>query len=460
MYHNHPVRGPERCGADPDNPRATGCPFGGPHYETEAAAEEAFQKELTEKHGGVSTVSIDPQIESLKERISSLPTSPTVEEVTEVGKEFNNIVKVRLGFDPDELDYNNETWNDLINIGVENRRLLGEFFETGEYSNKIRGNRKHKHHLEKALENIPNNVLARVKGDFNLKIERKDTSYGGTYSSGAEVMLPARPENSYRSLPENVSTGDYYYDHYLDHTEYEGFSVTKVVRGVGEPLTDEESVKEFANKDELIDMLKNGLIDIDYKIKLGKAAEFEKKYPKIAEQIKQGVMLEKYYVGKKPSGTRSSLRKVGDKVTAKDMSGVEHEISKPLHRRYDKSIDYDQHTITAVKGGGESTLLHEYCHAIQSSYSYKAPIPTEREVFQKFSEGELINTGEYEYYRGGPDEYMFEKSGRELFPRATEGFYYPVGNDYLYGRDSLENNGKKIRDWVAGVWLSLGRSES
>lgn len=77
-------------------------------------------------------------------------------------------------------------------------------------------------------------------------------------------------------------------------------------------------------------------------------------------------------------------------------------------------------------------------------------------MFKKLTENAPIGKKSfYEFYEGaGADEYMFSTTGKELFTRATEGFYYPESNKYLYGE---KNRAKEIRNWITGVWLILGR---
>lgn len=98
-------------------------------------------------------------------------------------------------------------------------------------------------------------------------------------------------------------------------------------------------------------------------------------------------------------------------------------------------------------------MLHEFSHAVQAT-----GVPKEGEFFRRLSEGaDKKKTNGVEHYVGGPDDYMLKSNGREVFTRATEGFFYPRENPYLYGSESSKNHGKEVRDWVAGAWLSLGR---
>lgn len=57
MIHYGP-NGPDKCEADPSNPRSTGCKFkDSPHFETMAEAEAAYSEKMSKEHGMFGTVS-------------------------------------------------------------------------------------------------------------------------------------------------------------------------------------------------------------------------------------------------------------------------------------------------------------------------------------------------------------------------------------------------------------------
>lgn len=458
-YHLSPEHGPRLCNAKIKCKYADADGVEPEHYSNKADAEKAYEEQLELEYSNVRTVSSG--VAGLLEKLKKVSVKD-LGEVQGIGAEFNHLVEERVGFGLDDFELDKEEWDrykqkELLEIGKANRELISEIFETGDYSNKIKGYAAHKYHLEEVLKMLPNKVLSRVSGDINLKIERNTTGKGGTYKAGAVVYVPSGINTvSSVKIPENSCTGDYVSEVYFPE-DYLGLSVNKIIRSPGESLLEGESVKSWLNMHEDLpgELLRSGAVDSNWRIT--DPVVFQEQFPEIAEKLSESYATRSFYVGKKPSLKNSSYRyrKVGGSVEIMGVSGNRATMDN-LYDTDVKGIDYSQHTITGTKNSGETIMLHEYSHAVQ-----RGGIPGEKELFQELSkEGELKDSESfYSYYNSAPDNYMMETSGRELFTRATEGFYYPQENSYLYGSDNVSKNSKKIRDWVTGVWLLLGRED-
>lgn len=423
-------------------------------------------------HSLYGTIQRDSRLTKLQRKIKSLPEKKdlTIDELRSVGRAFNEILRERLGFDPDELKYQTgEGWDEareeLTQVQRETGKLFSELFEAGGgYEGKFFGNRDHRDQLKTALKRLPDTAVNRVNGEIHLRVEPKRTAWGGQYKIGAMKAIPTPSKTISTRLPEHLRSGEFHYDGILSEQKEAslvGAAVQRVLRREGEPVKDGESVREGMEQlttEEEIEFLKtvmsgeDPLIDINLRILEGKSEALRDRFPDIYTNLQENDVIEEYYLGEAPRQKGVSYRKVANKVEVKDNTGRVVRFNKPLRKKHDRVRIHQHHTISATRGSGESTLLHEFSHALQTSHG----IPTESSFFKELSEGsDLKSARHYSHYDTGPDPYMMDSTGRELFPRATQGLFYPVDDDYLYGERNQAKGSVKVREWITGVWLHL-----
>lgn len=169
---------------------------------------------------------------------------------------------------------------------------------------------------------------------------------------------------------------------------------------------------------------------------------------------------EDHWIGEKPKNTKA--RKIADQAEIY-IDGNLVTLNKPVYELYTEEKTMASQ-ITSKKAEdtneGASVLLHEFCHAVQRRTVGKNILDeAEGTMYDELTYGE--KTYDFDYgiikRKGFPNGYMAHENGEELLPVATEAFFHPstVNKGFLYGSDRGEN-ADKVRQWVSGLWVSLG----
>ncbi len=464
--------GPAPCGADPSKPNARGCPFSaGGHYATEVEAEQAYAK-LMESEGLAELRPASAAVSELREELQKLARGGDVPSLTglrEIGARLESELLNRAGIEVDRKDLSSE---ELRRLGIEASVLLKEIQgDPVALRSKFHG--PFAKQLKAALEPMPTGAAYQVRGDIHTQtVNSRNGSRDGFHIMQAAIMQPAALEAmSSIKLSSHAKRGDLVVDgygvarHEIEAGEFQGFAVKRVVRGVGEPLADGDSVlhaiRQTRADDRFIELLKEKVVDTDGVILPGQSERFREMAPELVEPAEASGVVASLYAGKKPTGKIAQgmrYRKVAGNFELKDNRGESYPVAMDLYEVDEKSLSYKDHTIGTKRYGGDAkaqnpVLLHEFSHAIQSARP--GGIPGERELFQEISsQGRQLRADGFEHYTGFPDDYMGDVGGREVFTRASEGIFYPElsGNEYLY--DGSENS-QSVRRWALGTWALL-----
>jgi hypothetical protein len=169
------------------------------------------------------------------------------------------------------------------------------------------------------------------------------------------------------------------------------------------------------------------------------------------------VDLKVYWIGKPARDKSYTQKKIADSAEI-FINGAKVRIDKPLY----EVGTYERHTGSKISGPkvedshGQAAWVHEYSHALQINTRLSG---YEEEMFNQVA-GEKTFSHDYGeiVYKGFPNDYMGQKSKRELFPTATEALLYPnpIDREFFYGKNTHEN-AAKLRQWTIGMWLTLGR---
>lgn len=165
-----------------------------------------------------------------------------------------------------------------------------------------------------------------------------------------------------------------------------------------------------------------------------------------------GPKYKKVWLGRKPE--KNGYKKIADSADI-FVNGKVITVDQPLYEIQMKRVTTTPQILMSQKVAGEaakSTLLHEYCHAVQSKVR---PRFAEGEMFRKTAVEQIVGTSYgVPVYSGFPNEYMGADTRLELLPVATEGLFHPTaGNGFFYGSDH-GTNAHEVRRWVTGFWLS------
>ena len=114
-------------------------------------------------------------------------------------------------------------------------------------------------------------------------------------------------------------------------------------------------------------------------------------------------------------------------------------------------------------------LFYQFCSqfwgfltALKNGVSSPGNDESEATMFSELAYGKEVYDSDYDVVKrqGFPNGYMAKNDGEEFLPVASEGFFHPSARDkgFLYGSDRGEN-ADKVRQWVSGLWVSLGNQK-
>lgn len=417
----------------PCNATLRECRFGGTesHYENFTEAVKVAETRLSQKNSVTTTVkkgsnkNARKDVEILKSKIDELfneninISSSDVDKFVSYLKNFSpdNLVKIgeifdeelskRVSFDIFEQQLSQEQ---LKTVEEETHKLMNELTTTGEsLSNDVYGSLSKQ--LNKAVEVLPNSVKKRLSGTPILaKATRIDNNkFDGQHSGNTSF----------------------------------GVSVKSSGAKIGE--IEREMIKD----------LEDGTVyirDFVYKDEMGKGWGSRAKVKRADSDIYDEV-----WIGEGLS-TKSRGKKISDSSKV-HFNGKLQTIDKPMYEI--KDTKFLQGSVILAKkdytnNAESSVLLHEYVHLVQLEDNTFA----ESQMFAKLKKEEYFDESlSVKCYKGFPDEYMGLYNGRELLTRASEGFYYPSSNSYLYG-SSRGDSADEVRRWIMGYWIARNRSLS
>lgn len=462
-----------------------------PHFDSKEQARAYVEQELSKELGNTTTLTKNNndknkkigEVKTIVETENTIKLKQLINEVNdetyghdkelyiqkmqEMGEIFNNELKDRLGFNPDELD--TSSYNpDLDKIGIETRKLLSELKETGNVQNvKITG--KYADNLRKAISVLPNN--AHFNQSIYVGIENKDVKQrGGSFINGKKVKINAKGTIGTNKIPTNAQIGDYFICEggYIDSlaNNGSGASIQKItnIRNCNS-RKDYNSFERSVNPDdketmEAINYIRNrGLYR--YGELMVAPEEIDKKYPNFSKTFYNTKIydVENYFIsdmGAPKQKGRSFVKANDSEIVVKDKWGNSVNVRKQLYKEQKIVLDRSQSTIkfkrSWVDNNENSILTHEYCHSLQAH----GKNTTEREFFKQLTKDKTpVYDPMYqeELYQGFPNDYMGVERGDELLTVATESWLYPEYATGFYGKDRKES-AVPIRNWVAGFWLS------
>lgn len=383
------------------------------HFENKQEAVLYAERKLAEQYSQVSPT-VSKNNTQFKKRISeALEQNKSVspESLMKIGQVFDNELQNRLPFDI----YGDVSTEDLRTIEQETHKLMSEVMNIGgSLKNDVYGSMGSK--LDKAVSVLPNSVKDSLKNTKILaKSIRKDAAdrdgmhQGNARFEATVVSQGVELSDFKKSLVENVPDGGVYTDSFISEREFND--------------------KYFGTR----------------------------AYVKNEGSDKYDVV----WIGK-PLNNKSTGKKLSDTVDVY-IGGTSRKttIQQPMYEVKD-SYTLRGSVISAKKINFESdqsgVLLHEYVHLVQQNDYTNA----EEEMFNELRETDApkYDSGLGEScYEGFPDEYMGLYNGREVLTRASEGLYYPSSHSsqFLYGKNRGKN-ADKVRQWVAGYWLSKDRA--
>lgn len=382
------------------------------HFENKQEAVLYAERKLSEQYSQVSPT-VSKNNTQFKKRISeALEQNKSVspESLMKIGQVFDDELQNRLPFDI----YGDLSTEDFHTIEQETHKLMGEIMDIGApLKNEVYGSMGSK--LDKAVSVLPNSVKESLKNTKILaKSIRKDANdrdgqHIGNARFGAVEKSKGKKVSEYvLNMTKDLPDGTLYIDDMVWIKDLED---------------DYWGSKAFVKRDGT---------DIHDEIWIGKPIRGSKN------------------VGKKISNKAEIF--ANGKMTALD---------KPVYE-YQYETTHRGSVISAKKINFESdqssVLLHEYVHLVQQNDYTNA----EEEIFNELRETDApkydAGLGD-DCYEGFPDEYMGLYNGREVLTRASEGLYYPAAHSsgFLYGKHRGKN-ADKVRQWVAGYWLSKDRA--
>lgn len=382
------------------------------HFENKQEAVLCAERKLSEQYSQVSPT-VSKNNTQFKKRISeALEQNKSVspESLMKIGQVFDDELLNRLPFDI----YGDLSTEDFRTIEKETHKLMSEVMNIGgSLKNDVYGSMGSK--LDKAVSVLPDSVKDSLKNTKILaKSIRKDANdrdgqHIGNARFGAVEKSKGKKVSEYvLNMTKDLPDGTLYIDDMVWIKDLED---------------DYWGSKAFVKRDGT---------DIHDEIWIGKPIRGSKN------------------VGKKISNKAEIF--ANGKMTALD---------KPVYE-YQYETTHRGSVISAKKINFESdqssVLLHEYVHLVQQNDYTNA----EEEMFNELRETDApkYNSGlGDDCYEGFPDEYMGLYNGREVLTRASEGLYYPAAHSsqFLYGKHRGKN-ADKVRQWVAGYWLSKDRA--
>lgn len=399
--------------AKPCSANVRACRFGGDstHFDTIEEAQKVAEKQLNEEfsHTPQSLTKKNKDNDnkynaisnSIKKAITDTPNfSP--ESLMNVGKIFDNELANRIPFD---INNKNLTYDDYEVIEKETHKLVREVMEVDEdLSTEVYGSLAKD--LNKATKILPNSI----KNGFNLK----------------DIPILAKSNR----IDNNSFSGQ--------HQGNVSFKVNAVSQGVEVSEYEQEKYKDLPDQSMYVDGF-------------SLASDFEgNNWGKRVKVKSTG----SYFYKEKWIGKKSSQcgKKISDTAELY-VNGRLMKLDQPVYEIKDTQFltgSVIQAQKTDGKNGDESVLLHEYTHMVQMTDSTKA----EEKMFEKLAYDQHYDKNlDESVFKGFPDEYMGLSNSREVLTRATEGFYKPTNNGYLYGENKGEN-ADEVRQWVIGYWLS------
>lgn len=391
------------------------CRFGeNDHFTDKNEARREIENRLSSEFGSAQSLSKsktrseDKSSSDFTARISKLTknSKPNNEELQQIGAVIDEELRSRLDFDP----FDHELSSDEIQaVQAANRAIFSGLVKNGgDIPTVLTG--PFADSLNEAVSILPDSVKASIgKAPIFTKLANKNNrKFDGRHSYGIITQtVKARSQVRDLDIPEDAPDGSFI------------------------PVEDSYSLREIEHPRSGIRVwVKNG----DSRI------------------------VEDRWVGRKPEHARA--RKVADKAEM-FIRGQLVTIDKPVYALYteEKTVGSE---ITAKKTSDKnemhSVLLHEFCHAVQRR-SNGLVDEEEATMYDSLAYGERTYDLDYGIikHRGLPNGYMGHADGDELLPVATEAFFHPstVNKGFLYGSDRGEN-ADKVRQWVSGLWVSLG----
>lgn len=382
------------------------------HFENKQEAVLYAEKKLSEQYSQVSPT-VSKNNTQFKKRISeALEQNKSVspESLMKIGQVFDDELQNRLPFDI----YGDLSTEDFRTIEKETHKLMSEVMNIGgSLKNDVYGSMGSK--LDKAVSVLPNSVKDSLK---NTKILAKSIRKDAADRDGMHIG------NARFGAVEKSS----------------GKKVSEYVLNMTKDLPDGTLYID--------DMVWIRDLEDDY---WGSKAFVKRDGTDIHDEI---------WIGKPIRGSKNTGKKISSK-TEIFANGKMMALDKPVYE-YQYETTHRGSVISAKKINFESdqsgVLLHEYVHLVQQNDYTNA----EEEMFNELRETDApkYNSGlGDDCYEGFPDEYMGLYNGREVLTRASEGLYYPSSHSsqFLYGKNRGKN-ADKVRQWVAGYWLSKDRA--
>lgn len=401
------------------------CRFGeSEHFTDRAEARQAVEARLSEEMSPLASVSKadagsarkadDSKVSNsaFVSRVKELATNekPTNAELQAIGAAIDDELRSRLDFDPFDHELSSDEIKAVQNA---NREIFSSLVKNGgDIPTVVTGPLAK--HLHEAVRILPDNLKAAIGKSpiFTKAANKNNRTFDGRHRFGQiEQIVQSRDEIAPHHIPEGAPDGALIpsdkYASRMTIEEYNGFRVWE----------------------------KNG----------------------------NSTLVEERWIGDKPKNTR--VRKIADQGQVY-VDGQLMTLNKPVYAVFteEKTVGSE---ISAKKmedpNERGSVLLHEFSHAVQRrTVAQNFLDESESTMYEELAYGKEVYDSDYDVVKrqGFPNGYMAKNDGEEFLPVASEGFFHPSARDkgFLYGSDRGEN-ADKVRQWVAGLWVSLGNQK-